>query len=201
VTFSIIAHDDSTGQVGIAVASRSFAAGARIPHIRTGVGAIATQGHCNPLFGPRGLAILAAGGSAEDTVRLLTAADEDNDIRQVHVMDRTGRFAAHTGAECLAWCGHMLKPSYSVAGDLLTGVSVVEEVGAAYEAGSELPFALRLIGALKAGEKAGGDKSGRQSAALIIHGDKEHSLLNIRADDHPDPLAELTRLEEIARQL
>ena len=105
MTFSIIAHDAQTGQVGIAVASKAFAAGARVPFIRTGVGAIASQAKGNQLYGPRGLALLAAGASAADVVRLLVAADEDQDIRQVHVMDRSGRFAAHTGEECLEWCG------------------------------------------------------------------------------------------------
>ena len=137
--------------------------------------------------------------SAADVVRLLVAADEDQDIRQVHVMDRQGRFAAHTGAECLEWCGHLLKPTYSLAGNILAGAGVLEAMAAAHEAGSELPLAQRLIAALKAAEAAGGDKRGRQSAALLIHGDKDWALLNIRVDDHADPLAELTRLEEVAR--
>ena len=119
MTFSIIAHDERTGQVGIAVASKSFAAGARVPFIRTGVGAIASQAKGNQLYGPRGLALLAAGASAADVVRLLIAADDDQDIRQVHVMDRQGRFAAHTGAECLEWCGHLVMPDFSLAGNIL----------------------------------------------------------------------------------
>jgi uncharacterized Ntn-hydrolase superfamily protein len=99
MTFSIIAHDEGTGQVGIAVAGKALAIGARVPHIRTGVGAIASQAKENQLHGPRGLALLAAGATAADTVRLLIAADEDQDIRQLHIMDRQGRFAAHTGSE------------------------------------------------------------------------------------------------------
>jgi uncharacterized Ntn-hydrolase superfamily protein len=143
---------------------------------------------------------MAAGASAADTVRLLIAADEDQDIRQVHVMDRQGRFAAHTGAECLAWCGHTLRESYSLAGDLLAGVEVLEAMAAAYEAGGELAFARRLISALAAAEGAGGDKRGRQSAALVIHGEKEWALLDLRVDDHADPLAELARLEAVSRE-
>ena len=200
MTFSIIAHDDKTGQVGIAVASKAFATGARVPFVRTGVGAIASQAKGNQLYGPRGLALLAAGASAADTVRLLIAADEDQDIRQVHVMDRQGRFAAHTGAECLEWCGHLVLPGFSLAGNILAGANVLEAMAAAYEAGAELVFAQRLIAALKAAEQAGGDKRGRQSAALLIHGDKDWALIDIRVDDHSDPLAELERLEQVVRE-
>jgi uncharacterized Ntn-hydrolase superfamily protein len=199
MTFSIIAHDERTGQVGIAIASKSFACGARVPFIKTGVGAIASQAKGNHLYGPRGLALLAAGASAADVVRLLIAADDDQDIRQVHVMDRQGRFAAHTGSECPQWCGHLVMPGFSLAGNILAEARALDEMAAAYEAGTEMPFAQRLIAALKAAEAAGGDKRGRQSAALLIHGDKEWALVDIRVDDHPDPLAELARLEEVAR--
>ncbi|KAB2919100.1 MAG: DUF1028 domain-containing protein [Hyphomicrobiaceae bacterium] len=200
MTFSIIAHEERTGRVGIAVASRFFAVGARTAFIRTGVGAIASQGLFNPYYGPRGLALLAAGASADDTARLLTSADAGRDLRQVHVMDRWGRFAAFTGAKCTSWSGHLVKPSYSVAGNVLAGPKVIEEVAAAYEKGAQTPFARRLIAAMRAGEQAGGDKRGRQSASLLIHDDQEYSLLDVRADDHADPLGELERLEAIARQ-
>ena len=199
MTFSIVAHEVATGQVGIAVASKTLATGARVPHIRTGVGAIASQARVNHYFGPRGLALLAAGAAAADTVRLLVASDEDQDVRQVHLMDRMGRFAAHTGAECLEWCGHLVKETYSVAGNILTGADVLEAMAAAYEGGSEMPLAQRLIAAMKAGEQAGGDKRGRQSAALLIHGTPEWALVDIRVDDHADPLSELQRLEQISR--
>jgi uncharacterized Ntn-hydrolase superfamily protein len=199
MTFSIIAHDVATGQVGIAVASKTLATGARVPHIRTGVGAIASQARVNHYYGPRGLALLAAGASAADTVRLLIAADEDQDIRQVHVMDRHGRFAAHTGAECLEWCGHLVKESYSVAGNILAGPAVLEAMAAAYDAATGLPLAQKLVAAMKAGEQAGGDKRGRQSAGLLIHGTADWALLDIRVDDHADPVSELERLEAVAR--
>jgi uncharacterized Ntn-hydrolase superfamily protein len=199
MTISIIAHDDVTGQVGIAVASKTFACGARVPFIRTGVGAIASQAIGNQLYGSRGLALLAAGAAAADTVRMLVAADADQDIRQVHAMDRQGRFAAHTGAECREWCGHLVRPGFSLAGNILAGANVLDDMAAAYEAGAALAFAQRLIAALNAAEAAGGDKRGRQSAALLIHGDKDWALVDIRVDDHSDPLAELARLEEIAR--
>jgi uncharacterized Ntn-hydrolase superfamily protein len=200
MTFSIVAHDVATGQVGIAVASRTLATGARVPHIRTGVGAIASQARVNRHYGPRGLALLAAGASAADTVRLLVAADDDQDIRQVHLMDRMGRFAAHTGAKCREWCGHLVNETYSVAGNILTRPDVLEAMAAAYEAGSEAPLAQRLIAAMKAGERAGGDKRGKQSAGLLIHGNEEWALLDVRVDDHGDPLAELERLEQVSRR-
>jgi uncharacterized Ntn-hydrolase superfamily protein len=199
MTFSIIAHDVASGQVGIAVASKMLATGAHVPHIRTGVGAIASQARVNHYYGPRGLALLAAGASAADTVRLLIAADEDQDIRQVHVMDRHGRFAAHTGTECLEWCGHLVKESYSVAGNILAGPGVLEAMAAAYEAATAMPLAQKLVAAMKAGEQAGGDKRGRQSAGLLIHGISDWALLDIRVDDHADPLSELERLEQVAR--
>jgi uncharacterized Ntn-hydrolase superfamily protein len=199
MTFSIIAHDDVTGQVGIAVAGKTFACGARVPFIRTGVGAVASQAKGNQLYGPRGLALLAAGASAADTVRLLVAADADEDIRQVHAMDREGRFAAHTGAECLEWCGHRVMPGFSLAGNVLAGAHVLDAMAEAYEAERASPLAQRMIAALKAAEAEGGDKRGRQSAALLVHGDRDWALIDIRVDDHADPLAELARLEALAR--
>ncbi|MGE3065371.1 MAG: DUF1028 domain-containing protein [Hyphomicrobiaceae bacterium] len=200
MTWSIIAHDETTGRVGIAVATKFFAVGSRVPHIRTGVGAVASQAFVNPYYGPRGLALLAAGASAEDTVRMLTTADEGRDNRQVHVMDRRGDFAAYTGAACVPWCGHVVKAMFSVAGNMLAGAEVVAETAAAYEANADMPFARRLIAAMQAGEKAGGDKRGKQSAALLVHDDQDYSLLDLRVDDHADPLAELARLEGVARE-
>jgi uncharacterized Ntn-hydrolase superfamily protein len=198
MTFSIIARDVATNQIGIAVASRSLASGARVPHIRTGVGAIASQARTNRAYGPRGLALLAAGVPAADTVRQLTSADDDRAIRQVHVMDSQGGFAAHTGTECLEWCGHFVKESYSVAGNILAGPGVLEAMAAAYEAGMALPLPNRLIAAMRAGEEAGGDRRGRQSAAIIVQGSAEWSLLDLRVDDHAEPLAELARLVELS---
>ena len=182
------------------MASKFFAVGARNAFIRTGVGAVASQALFNPYYGPRGLALLAAGASAEDTVRLLTAADDGREVRQVHAMDRRGKFAAHSGSACPQWSGHLIRQTYSVAGNVLAGPQVIEAVASAYDEQAALPFARRLLAAMAAGERAGGDKRGRQSAALLVHDDQEYSLLDLRADDHPDPLAELERLEAVARQ-
>jgi uncharacterized Ntn-hydrolase superfamily protein len=200
MTWSIIARDTSTGRVGIAVATCAFAVGARVPHIRTGVGAVATQALTNPYFGPRGLALLAAGGSASDTVRMLLAADEGRDHRQVHVLDREGRFAAATGADCVPWCGHLVGGTFSVAGNMLASAEVIEATARTYETRSDLSFARRLLAAMRAGEEAGGDKRGRQSAALLVHDDDDFPMLDLRVDDHADPLAELARLEAVARE-
>lgn len=200
MTWSIIAADERTGRIGIAVTTCAFAVGARVPHIKSGAGAIATQATTNQMFGPQGLALLSAGASAEDCVRMLLQSDAGRDHRQVHVMDRLGRFAASTGSACVPWCGHLVETSFSVAGNMLAGEAVIRETAAAYKAGAGKPFARRLIAALRAGEAAGGDKRGRQSAALLIHDDEDHPALDIRVDDHADPLAELARLEEVARQ-
>jgi uncharacterized Ntn-hydrolase superfamily protein len=114
-------------------------------------------------------------------------------------MDRHGKFAAHTGSECVAWCGHICRPTLSVAGNILAGEGVLKAMVETYEANAELPFARRLITTMRAGDAAGGDTRGRQSAALLIHDQEDYSLLDLRVDDHPDPLAEIARLEEIAR--
>ena len=200
MTWSIIARDKTTGRLGIAVATRFFAVGAMVPHIETGVGAIATQAFVNAHYGPRGLAMLRGGASAQDTVDRLTAADAGRDHRQIHVMDREGRSAAHTGTACIDWCGHAIHDGFSVAGNMLAGPQVVTETVRAYEANAAVPFARRLLAAMNAGEAAGGDKRGKQSAALLIHDGEDYPLLDLRVDDHADPLVELARLEVVARQ-
>lgn len=200
MTWSIIARDPATGRIGIAVATCAFAVGSRVPHIKPGVGAVATQAATNPYFGPRGLAILGAGASADVCVRMLLEADAGRDHRQVHVMDREFKFAARTGSACVPWCGHLVTDAFSVAGNMLAGEEVIHETARAFEAASDSPFARRLIAALKAGEAAGGDKRGRQSAALLIYDGEEHAALDLRVDDHADPLAELERLEAVSRQ-
>jgi len=200
MTWSIIARDEATGRVGIVVATCFFAVGAMVPHVKTGVGAVATQAFINPYYGPQALALLQAGASAEDAVKFLTAADAGAEHRQLHVMDRDGRFAAFTGAACIDWCGHRIRAGFSVAGNMLAGPQVIDATVAAYEANLAMPFARRLIAAMHAGEAAGGDSRGKQSAALLIHDAQDYPLLDIRVDDHTDPLRELERLESVARQ-
>jgi uncharacterized Ntn-hydrolase superfamily protein len=198
VTWSIVARAPD-GALGVAVATKFFAVGALVPYVEPGAGALASQALVNPLYGRRGLALLRECVPAADVVHLLTLADPGADHRQVHVMDRDGRGAAHTGAACVDWCGHVLRDGFSVAGNMLAGPQVVEETARAFERGAALPFPRRLIAALMAGEAAGGDKRGRQSAALLIHSTEEYPDLDLRVDDHADPLAELERLEAVSR--
>jgi len=196
MTWSIIARDAATGEFGIAVATRFFAVGARVPYIAAGIGGIATQALVNPYYGIDGLKLLRSGRTPYDIVETLTAADAGHESRQLHVMDAGGRVAAYTGGQCVDWCGHIQGDDFSIAGNVLAGGRVLDDTAKAYIASENLPFAQRLIAAMR----AGGDKRGKQSAALLIHGDQEWSALDLRVDDHPDPLAELERLEQVSRE-
>jgi uncharacterized Ntn-hydrolase superfamily protein len=194
MTWSIVARDAASGAFGVAVTTKAFAMGARCPHAMSGVGAIATQSFTNPMFGTRGLRLLREGVAAQDVVDILVAGDEGRAIRQLHLIDAKGRNAAYTGAGCIAWCGHRLGDGVSVAGNMLVGPAVVDDTFAAYEASAGQPFAERLIGALDAGQAAGGDRRGRQSASLLVYSTEDVADINLRVDDHPEPLAELRRL-------
>jgi uncharacterized Ntn-hydrolase superfamily protein len=200
MTWSIIARDNDTGQFGIAVATRFFAVGARVPHIAAGIGGIATQALSNPYYGIDGLKLLREGRKPRDIVATLIAADDGRESRQLHIMDAAGRIAAHTGRDCVDWCGHVEGKGFSIAGNMLAGAQVLDDTAKTYIAGESLPFAQRLIAAMHAGEAAGGDKRGKQSAALLIHGEEEWSDLDLRVDDHADPLTELERLERVSRE-
>jgi uncharacterized Ntn-hydrolase superfamily protein len=200
MTWSIIARDPQTGQIGIAVATRFFAVGARVPHIAPGIGGIATQALVNPYYGIDGVKLLREGHSPREMIDTLVATDDGREARQLHVMDIKGRIAARTGRECIDWCGHIQGDGFSLAGNMLAGAAVLDDTARAYIANATLPFAQRLIVAMKAGEAAGGDKRGKQSAALLIHGEEEWSDLDLRVDDHTDPLAELERLEAVSRE-
>ena len=200
MTWSIIARDDLTGQIGIAVATRFFAVGAQVPHIAAGVGGIATQALVNPYYGIDGVRLLREGRTPRDIVETLTAADAGRESRQLHIMDAGGRIASHTGRECVDWCGHIAGNGFSIAGNMLASARVLDDTAKAFVANASLPFPQRLIAAMHAGEAAGGDKRGRQSAALLIYGDEEWSALDLRADDHTDPLGELERLEAVSRE-
>ena len=200
MTWSIIVRERQSGKFGIAVATKFFAVGALVPYIAPGVGAVATQALVNPYLGLNGLERLRAGHGAAETLGALVADDAGRDHRQVHVMDCNGNVAAHTGKSCGTWCGHCSGADFSIAGNLLAGPQVLEETSAAFQAAHALPLARRLIAALRAGEAGGGDKRGKQSAALLIHGEEDWPDLDLRVDDHPDPLAELERLERVSRE-
>lgn len=165
-------------------------------HARSGVGAVATQALVNPHFGSDGLNLLSQGLPPEQAIKELTDADPGRNHRQLHLIDSKGRVAAYTGGECVGWCGHLRGDGFSIAGNMLVGSSVLEETKKRYEKERQLPFAERLLAAMEAGEAAGGDKRGRQGAALRIHTTEDYPFLDLRVDDHEEPLKELRRLYE-----
>lgn len=195
MTWSILARE-ADGRFGMAIASRFFAVGALCVHARAGVGAISTQALMNPLYGPDGMALLARGLPAAEVVARLTQADDGQAQRQLHVLPARGAGAAHTGGACVPWCGHLTRDDFSVAGNMLAGPRVIEATAEAFVASAGQPLALRLIQAMQAGEAEGGDKRGKQSAALRIQGPQDYPELDLRVDDHDDPLAELQRLHD-----
>lgn len=198
MTWSIIARDRS-GAFGVAIATRFFAVGALCPHAESGVGALSTQALVNPHYGGQGLALLRAGLPAPEVVERLVAPDEGREHRQLHAIDAQGRIGQFTGAKCVDWCGAVSGEGFSVAGNMLASENVVRETARAYEHGKG-SFAEKLIAALQAGEAAGGDKRGRQSAALLVFSTEGYPALDLRVDDHADPLAELRRLYEKAHE-
>ncbi len=200
MTWSIVARDHQTGAFGVAIASKFFAVGALCPHGEGGVGALSTQALPNPLWGTRGLRLLREGLPAERVIEFLTLPDKGADQRQLHVIDAKGGIAAHTGVHCIEWCGHTIGDGFSVAGNMLAGPAVVADTAAAFAEAKDLPFIRRLIHAMDAGERAGGDKRGRQSAALVAWTTEEYTAVNMRVDDHADPLRELARLDDVRRQ-
>ncbi len=199
MTWSLLART-ADGRFGAAIASRFFAVGAFCLHSRRGVGVLATQALMNPLYGPAGLDRLAAGEAPTAVVAALTAADAGQAQRQLHLLGATGAGAAHTGAGCVDWCGHQLHDGFSVAGNMLAGPQVLQATAEAFAASAGRPLAERLIEAMQAGEAAGGDKRGKQSAALLIQGDEDRAELTLRVDDHVDPLTELQRLHAVSLQ-
>src|SRR5258708_23836659 len=195
MTWSIVARD-SDGAFGVAVASRFFAVGAHCPHVRSGIGALSTQALVNPHYGPQGLDLLAAGLAPAEIIMKLTDADAGRDHRQLHMLDAKWRTAAYTGRACVDWCGQFSGDGFSIAGNMLAGADVILKTTEAFEAAKTLPLAERLLAALDAGERAGGDKRGKQAAALLIHTTESYPFLDLRVDDHPEPLCELRRLYE-----
>ena len=193
MTWSILARD-AQGNFGVAIASRFFAVGALCMHTQRGLGALSTQALMNPTYGPRGLQLLAAGQPAELAVAALVEADPGRDQRQLHVLPATGPGAAFTGSSCVDWCGHQIFEDFSVAGNMLAGPQVLQATAAAFQKSQHLPLAERLLAAMAAGEEAGGDKRGKQSAALCIQGDEDYRQLDLRVDDHEEPMHELRRL-------
>lgn len=202
MTYSIVARDPLTGRFGVAVQSHYLGVGPVVPWLEAGVGAIATQASVNVSFGPIGLELLRAGRSSREVVASLLAGDERPEIRQLGVVDATGRAAAHTGAECIPACGHLVGDGFTVQGNLLAADTCWPAMAAAYEAGLAAgdPFVERLLQAMEAAEREGGDVRGRQSAAIMIVAAEPQAaawrgrLLDMRIEDHPDPVPELRRI-------
>ena len=204
MTFSIVARSAAGDTWGVAVASKFLAVGAAVPAAKAGVGAIATQSFANLTYRPRGLAMLADGRSAEETLDALTAADTDRAERQAGIVDALGGSATFTGEGCLDWAGGISADDLAIQGNILTGPEVVDAMHAAWgDSDPELPLARRLLAALLAGDGAGGDRRGRQSAALLVvtedggYGGFGDVLVDLRVDDHADPCTELERLLDL----
>jgi uncharacterized Ntn-hydrolase superfamily protein len=201
-TFSIVALDPGTGELGVAVQSRAFSVGSAVPWAEAGVGAIATQSATNESFGPLGLAMLREGRSAEETLKALLAEDPGRENRQVGIVDREGRAAAWTGPACSAWAGDSTAGGLAIQGNILAGRAVVAEMARAFAA-TQGELAERLLAALHAGQAAGGDIRGQQSAALLVVRPSERypeyrlRYVDLRVEDHPSPIVELERVYRI----
>lgn len=198
MTWSIVVHDPGTGAFAVAVATCAFAVGASCPFVRAGVGAVSTQSMTNRYLGPAVLDALARGLPPAAAIEGALAGDDGRHLRQVHAVDRHGRSAAWTGDNCVEWCGAVSAPGVSVAGNMLAGPGVVADTLKALAGAGPLPE--RLAAAMLAGERAGGDRRGRQSAAMVVATAEDFPDLNLRVDDHVDPLAELTRLVGLWRR-
>ena len=200
MTWSIVTHDPASGAFAVAVATKAFAVGASCPFVRSGVGAVSTQSFTNRYLGPATLDALARGLSPVAAIESALAGDVGRGIRQVHAVDCHGRSAAWTGQNCVEWCGSVAAPGVSVAGNMLSGEPTVAETLATFQANWELDMPERLMLAMEAGEAAGGDRRGRQSAAMLMTTTEDFPDLNLRVDDDPAPLAELRRLLGIWRR-
>jgi uncharacterized Ntn-hydrolase superfamily protein len=198
-TFSIVASDPATGDLGIAVESKFLAVGAVVPWARAGVGAVATQSWANTSYGPRGLDLLAAGKSAQEALDTLLAEDERTDQRQVGILDAQGRSATFTGPNCNAWAGGIAGRNFAAQGNILVGEATVAALAETFQRETG-PLWRRLVQALAAGQQAGGDSRGQQSAALLVvragggYGGFNDRMIDLRVDDHPHPIDELVRL-------
>ncbi|MBQ0928316.1 DUF1028 domain-containing protein [Saccharopolyspora endophytica] len=198
-TFSIAAYDVASGRAGVAVSTRMPAIGALAVFTDAASGSVATQALINPLLGVDGLELLEE-HSAEQTLRRLLDADPGADSRQVSIVDRHGGSAAHTGTETHPWSGHRTGPGFAVAGNMLVDGRTIDAMVESFEATADEPLHERLLLSLEAGQRAGGDRRGKQSAALRVSSGEPYPYLDLRVDDHPEPVAELRRVYEVAKR-
>ncbi len=194
MTWSIVAHDPNRDAFAVAVATRAFAVGAHCPFVRSGVGAVSTQSMTNRYLGPAILDGMARGLHPAAAIEGALAGDDGKGMRQVHAVDAKGRTAAWTGENCVMWCGSVSAGGISVAGNMLAGEAVVADTLASWKANAALTMPDRLMAAMDAGEAAGGDRRGRQSAAMVMVTTEDFPDLDLRVDDHATPLVELRRL-------
>jgi uncharacterized Ntn-hydrolase superfamily protein len=199
MTFSIVAHCSRTGQLGVAVATAVPAVGCMCPYVKAGVGAVSTQSWVNPYLAIEALRSMGQGRSAPDALEAVMAQDEGADVRQIGVVDAKGRSAAWSGKDCTDWFGQIVQPHFAVQGNMLVSEATIEAMAEAFMRSESLDVAERLMLALEAGDAAGGDKRGRQSAALEVHHVEDYALLDLRVDEHHHPVAELRRVLAIAR--
>lgn len=198
-TFSIVGADPRTGEVGVAVASRFLAVGSVVPFAQAGVGAIATQSYANTTYGPRGLELLRRKLAPQTILQRLTRDDPQRDLRQVGIVDAQGRSATYTGSKCIRWAGGIAGKNFAAQGNILAGEAVVQAMADAFQK-TQGELALKLMAALEAGERAGGDARGKQSAAILVarknggYGGFDDRYIDLRVDDHPEPVQELRRL-------
>ncbi|MHB1506288.1 MAG: DUF1028 domain-containing protein, partial [Sulfobacillus sp.] len=201
-TFSIVARDLATASFGVAVQSKFLAVGSVVPFAAWDAGAIATQAWGNTTYGPRALEWLRAGMAAPEVVQRLTEEDAGRAHRQLGVVDQAGRAAAYTGSECMDWAGHIVGDGFSCQGNILAGAAVASAMAEAFQK-STAPFAYRLVAALEAGQAAGGDRRGQESAALLVvrkeagYSGFNDRAVDLRVDDHPSPIAELKRILDL----
>jgi uncharacterized Ntn-hydrolase superfamily protein len=198
-TFSISARCARTGMLGVAVSTAVPGVGGICPFVRPALGAISTQSWVNPYLGIDGLTLLEQGKSAQETLDTLIQGDPGRDVRQLGVVDAKGGSAAWSGPQCTQWFGHLTGPDFSVQGNMLVGSRTIEAMAAAFTATAGLTLPERLMAVLEAGQSAGGDKRGRQSAAMLVYKTEEYPYLSLRVDEHPYPVAELRRVFEVAR--
>jgi uncharacterized Ntn-hydrolase superfamily protein len=194
MTWSISARCPETGAFGVAVSTAVLAVGGLCPFVRAGVGAVSTQSFVNVYLGNRGLNLLAEGLPAATVRDALVASDEGRDVRQFHLVDAQGRSAAYSGKDCVGWFGHRTGDGYAVAGNMLVGEETILATERAFLESAGLPLPERLVRAMEAGQAAGGDKRGRQSAAMVVASTEDWPEVNLRIDDHAQPVAELRRL-------
>jgi len=199
-TYSLAACDLDAGQWGVAVQSKFLAAASVVSWAEPGAGAVATQAYANPRYGPDGLALLRDGLSAEETVRRLTEADDGREHRQLGIVDREGRSATFTGAECFDWAGGRTGTCYAVQGNILVSAETVDALAETFEGSAGRPLAERLLDCLAAAQKAGGDRRGQQAAGLLVverdggYAGLSDVVVDLRVDDHTTPIEELRRI-------